>query len=147
MSDIERHRSDWAGSIAEIPSCPLRTRELRQMLIDAMDAVEQTDDCERMCAALEAFDFKCGILDAEERGRAALAKHEADNPAPKVTVYEAGPEARATCDCCRRPLATAADWERTSRQYGGVRQSDVSLCWRSLGILILECEARREATA
>lgn len=49
----------------------------------------------------------------------------------------------ALCSVCRRPLADAADWGRTFAIHGGVPVSDDALCWRALGILLAECEARR----
>ena len=42
----------------------IRTSELRQMLIDEMADVEQTDDCERMRAALDAFDAAGKAIEA-----------------------------------------------------------------------------------
>lgn len=49
-------RCDWSEALVQMDEDPERTRELRQILVDAMDAVEQSDDEGRLVAALAAFD-------------------------------------------------------------------------------------------
>jgi hypothetical protein len=49
-------RSSWANAIMSMQSGPECTRELRQMLVDAMDVVEQEPDEKPLVAALAAFD-------------------------------------------------------------------------------------------
>lgn len=46
----------WVHALLAMDEGPARTAELRQMLIDAMDACEQEADEVRLIAALEAFD-------------------------------------------------------------------------------------------
>lgn len=53
---VGKARSAWCNAVLSMSPDPHRTAELRQMLVDAMDVVEQSDDEVRLIAALKAFD-------------------------------------------------------------------------------------------
>lgn len=56
-TNVVEARNSWMCEIAQMDDGPARTAELRQMIVDAMDAVEQSGaDEDRMIAALRGFD-------------------------------------------------------------------------------------------
>jgi hypothetical protein len=60
-------RGSWANAIMSMASGSDRTRELRQILVDAMDVVEQGSiDEGRLIAALRAFDRPAPPLEASQ---------------------------------------------------------------------------------
>lgn len=60
LPDAPTARAAWVNAVLEMPASPGRTAELRQMIIDAMDVVEQEEDGYRLARALEAFDRPAG---------------------------------------------------------------------------------------
>lgn len=51
-------RNDWADALLDLDAAAALAKEVRQMIIDAMDIAEQTNTGDRLAAALRAFDGK-----------------------------------------------------------------------------------------
>lgn len=57
---VEEARAEWAIALARVRSREQCIREVRQMMIDAMAALEQSGIDAALCAACEAFDARVG---------------------------------------------------------------------------------------
>lgn len=58
-------RNDWADALLDLEAAAALAKEVRQMIIDAMDVAEQTNTGDRLAAALRAFDGKSEANDWE----------------------------------------------------------------------------------
>jgi hypothetical protein len=56
VSDAAGARAAYVCMILDMPAGPKRRAEIRQMLVDLLDVVEQTPDEDPLIAALEAYD-------------------------------------------------------------------------------------------
>lgn len=56
MSDASGARSAYVCMILDMPAGPTRRSEIRQMLVDLLDVVEQSPDEDPLIAALKAYD-------------------------------------------------------------------------------------------
>jgi len=54
--EVGRRRSAYVEAVLEMSDSPERRAELRQMLVDLLDVVEQSGDESPLIAALKAFD-------------------------------------------------------------------------------------------
>jgi hypothetical protein len=103
---VNAARDALTGDPTDMPEGPARTGVLRQMLIDTMWAVEQTDDGDRMAAALNAFDAE----DAALREPPAPCEH-VFSDADGRTRYTFCQRGCGTRDPAESPATEAAEWD------------------------------------